>query len=53
MSDGGLYNLQFRVFYEKKTEPTNMNMDGGDDLLFEKYDELDPRFAQTIAATWS
>ncbi len=24
-------------------------MDGGDDLL-EKYDELDPRFAQTIAA---
>ena len=34
---------------KKDRNQQTWNMDGGDDLL-EKYDELDPRFAQTIAA---
>lgn len=50
-SDGGLFTtFNFVRFYEKKDgNQQTWNMDGGDDLL-EKYDELDPRFAQTIAA---
>ena len=50
-SDGVFFTtFNFVRFYEKKDgNQQTWNMDGGDDLL-EKYDELDPRFAQTIAA---
>lgn len=50
-SDGGLFaTFNFVRFYEKKDgTKQSWNMGGGDDLL-EKYAELDPRFAQTVAA---
>ncbi len=47
---GGGLNLTFNFLakYEKKDgTPQEWNMDGGDDLM-KKYEELDPRFRQTV-----
>jgi starch-binding outer membrane protein, SusD/RagB family len=55
--DGGVsVPFNFVKFYEKKDgTPQQWNMNGGNDLIA-KYNELDPRFKQTIAAhgdTWN